>query len=281
MENILSLWTNTLYSITRFPLLIRFKSQKIVTPTIQVDFENDYYHIKTANTADELLQVFNLRFEIFFQEFSGVQRNNSFFPYDIDLHDIHCDHLIVKDKSTERVIACYRLLSNPEDKIKQRPFYSEGEFVIDDFLAINGKKLELGRACVHKDFRRGPVITLLWKGLMDYSKKCGARYLFGCSSICKEDFVKVPHILQWLEDRKIFIEDYNISVQEKYRVPYVFPETEEKSSERPINSLMYMYIMAGANMAKTMAYDAEMDCLDIFTLIDLTKIPESFERKFG
>lgn len=46
-------------------------------------------------------------------------------------------------------------------------------------------------------------------------------------------------------------------------------------------SLMHMYMMAGAKMGPELAYDAEMDCLDVFTLMDMEKLPASFERRFA
>jgi putative hemolysin len=241
--------------------------------------------VKTADNVEELAQVLSLRFEVFFREFSTNKVTFSLFPYDVDMHDFICDHLIVKEKGSSKIVACYRLLSNNVGKSIKK-FYSEEEFKLNDFLSSEDNKLELGRACVHKDFRKGTVIALLWKGLLEYAKKSDSRYMFGCSSINRKEFQNVPQIMEWLEQNNSFINEFNVEVQPKYRFNQeIFTGgpvlTDIKSGTKVLGSLMHMYVMAGAKIGRTMAYDAEMDCLDMFTLIDLKDLPASFERRFS
>ena len=47
--------------------------------------------------------------------------------------------------------------------------------------------VELGRACVHKHHRNLLVLGALWKGIADYARRAGARYLMGCSSLPPQD----------------------------------------------------------------------------------------------
>lgn len=46
---------------------------------------------------------------------------------------------------------------------------------------------ELGRSCVHPDYRSGSVIALLWMGLADYMTRNGFDYVVGCASIGMTD----------------------------------------------------------------------------------------------
>jgi len=289
MEAISSFWFNTQFMLERIPHIFRLKSlnEKMVRPSITVNFENDLYQVKTADSLEEIIQVLSLRFEVFFREFSTNKVTFTLFPYDIDMHDFICDHLIVKEKVTNNVVACYRLLSDSSEKNVEK-FYSEGEFGLGEFLAIPGRKLELGRACVHKDYRKGTVVSLLWRGLLDYAKKNSTKYMFGCSSLNRKDFQNLPHIMEWLKKNDSFINDFKIDVCPKYSLES-HPEVDlkfslspdEKIGTKALGSLMHMYIMAGAKVGNTLAYDAEMDCLDFFTVIDLEKMPSSFERRFS
>lgn len=277
-----ALWFNTQFTIGRVPHYLKLKSLegKILKPAYQIDFENEYYQVKTVNHPEELAQVLALRFEVFFREFSTQKVTFSLFPYDVDMHDFLCDHLIVKDKALNKVVACYRLLStNTERPVKR--FYSEGEFEIDEFLKAPGHKLELGRACVHRDYRKGTVISLLWKGLLEYARKSESRYMFGCSSINRKDFGNVTEMMTQLENQKNFISNFSVGVRPKYRMKFELPICSEKTSGKAMGSLMHMYLMAGAKLSRTLAYDAEMDCLDMFTLMDLNELPVSFERRFA
>lgn len=276
-----SLWFNTQFTIGRVPHVLKLKylEKKILRPLIDVHFENEFYEVKTANHPEELAQVLRLRFEVFFREFS-TQKVTSLFPYDIDMHDFVCDHLIVKDKTNDKVIACYRLLSSKAQH-KAGRFYSEGEFIIDELVNSTENKLELGRACVHKDYRKGTVIGLLWKGLISYARKSETRYMFGCSSINRKDFSNLPQIMESIERKDGFIKDFEIGVQPKYRMKFEVDSSNGESESGGMNSLMHMYILAGAKMGRTLAYDAEMDCLDMFTLMDMRNLPASFERRFS
>lgn len=281
MEVVSSFWFNTQFTLARMPHVLKLKTlnPRILAPAIPLSFENDHYVVKTADTIEEIIQVLALRFEVFFREFSTQKVSFSLFPYDIDMHDFMCDHLIVKDKDNNQVIACYRLLSCSSDK-KEGRYYSEGEFDLSEFLNLPGTKLELGRACVHKDYRKGTVISLLWKGLLQYARLSGARYMFGCSSVNRKDFENFPSILAWLEANNGLIKDYSIGIAKRYRVPFDLKTDGGEPSSKGMASLMQMYVLAGAKMARTPAYDKEMDCLDMFTVIDLKEMPQSFERKF-
>jgi putative hemolysin len=277
-----SLWFSAQFNLSRIPHVFKLKSlhRKVISPFINIDFENDYYQVKTASTADEIIQVLALRFEVFFREFSGNKVEFSLFPYDVDVYDFICDHLIVKDKNSGQVVACYRLLSSKNPK-KQREYYSENEFYLSNLFHLEGNKLELGRACVHKEYRNGAVISLLWKGLLDYAKKSETRYMFGCSSINQEDFGKLPLMMKYFEEKEYYLKDLYIGVKPDYELKFKVEASKEAVDNKVINSLMHMYLMAGAKLSSNLAFDKEMNCIDVFTLMDLEKLPASFRRKFS
>ena len=180
---------STHFAIEKLPHLMRLKklTNRLIKPSIPIQFENKYFEVKTATEVEELSQVLKLRFEVFHKEFSGKKIKFQYIEYDIDVHDFFCDHLIVKDKKSNQIVACYRLLPSALEKTFNH-YYSEIEFDLTSFLKLPGNKLELGRACVDKNYRTGAVITLLWKGICEYAKKSNTRYLFGCTSIKKNEF---------------------------------------------------------------------------------------------
>lgn len=272
---------DTQFAFLRLPDYLKLRKISLVRPFCEFSFDSGNYEVKVADQTDELIQVLKLRFEVFFREFATRQVRFPILPYDIDHFDLWCDHLIVKDKATQKVIAAYRLLHSG---IKKEKFYSEGEFSFGALLNLPGEKLELGRACVHKDYRHGTVMGLLWKGLLKYSRLTDTKYLFGCSSIQRKDFTSFQQICKALEKRSALIEEGLVKAIGKYDVthhPEIHQELFFGMEEGSIGSLMHMYVLAGAKMGRTGAYDAEMDCLDLFTWIDLKNLPESFERRFS
>jgi putative hemolysin len=280
-------WHGTKFALKRLPSFMKLKKLgENIVPHIALFHENETYCIKTADTADELEEVLRLRFRVFFREFSTQDMKLSFVPYDVDKLDFLCDHLIVIEKSSQKIVACYRHVTSQHKKFLKR-YYTENEFNIDEFLKLPGDKLELGRACVHPDYRSGAVIGLLLAGLVEYAKKAKVKYFFGCSSINASDFPVLQQIRDYIEEHKAFIEDYDIGIQKKYQLknhPYIehrFDTQTEKVVGKPIGSLIHMYMMAGAKLSREFAYDPEMDCLDILTVVDLTQMPASFERRFS
>jgi len=278
-----SLWASTQFTFGRFPHYLRLKNlgNSFFTPFVQIDFENEFYQVKTINSALELREVLQLRYEVFYKEFASEEPVFSLFKIDVDVHDFICDHLVVKDKSTQKIVACYRLLSSDlGHRIKH--FYSESEFDLREFLKLPGKKLELGRACVDRNYRSGTVVAMLWKGLVEYARKSQTRFMFGCSSINRKDFENYHLIMDHLEKNNHFITDFKIGVRPKFTARNVeIPPAPVDKKGRFLNSIMSMYLMAGAKIGKTCAYDAEMDCLDLFTVMDFNDLPPSFERRFS
>lgn len=273
---------NTQFTLGRLPFWFRLRNleEVLIHPHIRIFVENQNYEVKIVDCPKELVQVLRLRFEVFFNEFSSM-RPWRLIPYDVDVHDFFCDHLIVKDKKDNKVIACYRLLTS-ELKAKAGRYYSEGEFDLTEFMKLPGGKLELGRACVHKDYRNGTVVGLLWKGLCQYARKSGTKYLFGCSSINGKDFANVPAILSHLEGKGAFLENVDVTVKGKYQKHPNLPATSSgESGGKAMGSLMHMYLLAGAKVGRRLAYDKEMDCLDMFMVMDFEALPESFRRKFA
>lgn len=276
-----SLWMES-QNLAKFPLFFRMKRLRILAPRVQVLIETDSYIVKTISEPSELRETFRLRYDVFFREFAGRGDRFTMMPYDVDLHDFACDHLVVMDKASKKIIATYRLLFQEDGEKKH--FYTEGEFDLSAFHAIPGNKLELGRACVHKDFRTGAVVNLLWKGMVQYAKKTNTRYMFGCSSLCRKEFAALPYIREQLTKRNAVVTDYTVSARSEFalsRYPEVKLPEEISDSHRSMPSLINMYLLAGAKMGTELAYDAEMDCLDFFTVMDFSQLPASFERRFA
>src|SRR5262249_57287477 len=60
--------------------------------------------------------------------------------------------------------------------------YAETEFHLTRLLGID-RLVEVGRACVRRDYRTGSVISLLWAGLLRYLLDGGHEFVVGCASI--------------------------------------------------------------------------------------------------
>ena len=59
--------------------------------------------------------------------------------------------------------------------------------VFAPYEAMRSQIVELGRACIHRDYRSSDVLHLLWRGIARYALVNGARYMMGCCSLTSQD----------------------------------------------------------------------------------------------
>jgi putative hemolysin len=250
-------------------------------PKVPIYIESNRFLIKTVENSSELEKALNLRYEVFYRE--SLNKEN-FSGTDIDKFDRVCDHLIILDKKYNTVVGTYRFISSTfSDK-----FYSETEFSIDQIKSAEGIKLELGRACVHKDYRNGTGIALLWKGLSEYFKKINAKYLFGCSSIATTNFVEISLIYKYIKELYLSPEDFRVYPNEKHRIKeldYYLSAFDKfgirtESIEDFIPPLLKSYLKAGSVICGEPALDKKFKCADFFTVLDLEVLSKSFEKRY-
>lgn len=116
-----------------------------------------------ATCEREIHDAQKLRYRIFADEL-GANLPTRTPGVDQDIYDPYCDHLVVRDENSGAVVGTYRILS-PEKARKIGGYYSENEFDLTRLLHLRPRMVEVGRSCVHPDYRTGATITLLWAGV--------------------------------------------------------------------------------------------------------------------
>src|SRR5690625_6705237 len=96
--------------------------------------------------------------------------------------DSGCEQFTVIDIHTDQEVCTYRLLT-PENAIAAGGYYSEQEFDLGPLQDIRPSLVEVGRSCIHANYRTGRVIMLLWSGIAALMRVGGYRYLLGCASV--------------------------------------------------------------------------------------------------
>ncbi|MGE3759404.1 MAG: GNAT family N-acetyltransferase, partial [Pseudobdellovibrionaceae bacterium] len=251
-----------------------------------LQFEVGSFVLKTITEKHELIDALRLRYEVFHEEFIGVNAPSPF-AIDVDEFDSVCDHLAIIDKKKNIIVGTYRMNSTAFND----HFYSATEFRLDRILDKPGVKVELGRACIRKEYRKGVVIALLWKGIAEYMKAVGAQFFFGCGSV-KTESPRVSALLYTYFREKGHISDIHWCPPTRaYKMPAIDawihefkrPLTAEETTEAEaaIPSLFKGYLKAGAVICGEPAYDVEFKCIDFLTLLDRSGLNETHSRKFG
>jgi putative hemolysin len=248
-----------------------------------VQLEFGPYLIKTAETQHELIESFKLRYEVFHQEF----RNVDDVGLDLDKYDHSFDHLIIQHKESQKIIGTYRL-----SLIKKvAASYTAGEFDIRDLVGSKENFLELGRACIHKDFRKGAIVLLLWRGIAEYMNKSGATALFGCSSLKISRTRDAALVYKYLQEQNHTSEEFKASPKGSYIMrdfdiwymyfgnSLTYYQVEEAAELVP--SLLRSYLKLGAKIICEPAYDEEFFCVDLLTVLKKADLSNFLARKFS
>jgi len=248
-------------------------------PKVSLFLETKKFVVKTVENGFELEKALNLRYEVFYEE---MLNKRTFLGVDVDRFDPICDHLIIVEKGSEKVVGTYRLISSTySDR-----FYSETEFLIHNLKTAKGNKLELGRACVHRDYRNGITIALLWRGISEYMKIVDARYLFGCSSISTTNFIEISLIYKYLRELHFSHGDFRVYPKQKHVIEQInnyldtFQRFDIKTEtiEELIPPLLKSYLKAGARVCGEPALDKKFRCADFLTVLDVELLNGSFDK---
>ena len=122
------------------------------------------------------------------------------------------------------------------------------------------------------------VLGLLWKGIADYAREHGARYLFGCSSITSQDPAVGASAYTELCRKHLSPLQWRTLPLAEYDCPL-----EKLSAESPkIPKLLRAYLALGAKICGPPALDRHFKTIDFLTLLDLETLhPLARQRFFG
>jgi putative hemolysin len=230
-------------------------------------------HLGLAETEAEVIAAQKLRWRVFAEEM-GARLPSRTPGVDRDIYDPYCQHLIVREEITGRVVGTYRILS-PESARRIGGYYSENEFDLTRLAHLRPQLVEVGRSCIDPDYRSGSVIALLWAGLARYMRQNGYEYLMGCASIGMRDG---GHNAAGI---------YNALAEHIAPLEYrVFPRCPlplarlEAAAKPEIPPLVKGYMRAGAWICGEPAWDPDFNTADLLLLQPMSRVDNRYQRHF-
>lgn len=239
------------------------------------------YKVRIAQSDQDIASAQRLRFAVFNLELGEGLQESEATGKDADPFDAVCDHLLIESVVSGDIIGTYRLQTGAV-AAQNIGYYSEQEFDFSPFESIRSETIELGRACIAKEHRNMVVLGLLWKGIAQYAKLCGARYLIGCSSLTSTDPVvgQAAHrkLSRYMAKEQFLTKataKYDCGVEEGLEA-----EVRERSRSVEIPRLMRAYLTLGARICGDPALDREFKTIDFLTLLDLRSLGPRAMAKF-
>lgn len=237
--------------------------------------ETSLFRVSLAQSPRDLLECQRLRYEVFNLELGEGLSTSDRSGLDIDPFDSFCDHLMVRDLESGKLVGTYRLQTG-EVARRNLGYYGDGLFDFSVYDSIRKELLELGRACVHIDYRNIMVLHALWKGIAVYATRNDSRYLIGCSSISSQDENVGVAMYEGLKEK--YLVDPSLRT-----VPHPGRDCRTTGAEveaaRPPR-LFRAYLEISGRICGPPAIDREFKTIDFLTLVDLANLPERVRTRF-
>ena len=232
------------------------------------------FRIVMAQTPEQIQACQRLRFEIFALEM-GASLPSADTGLDMDGFDPYCQHLMVEDSITGKLVAYTRILS---DVVANRigGFYSDHEFDLKHIRKLDGRVMEIGRTCVHPDYRNGATIGVLWSGLASFMIEQKFDFLMGCASVPLGDGSQVLAITEYVSEHELLTEDDR---RVRPRIP-LNPCLIASAEEIDWPPLLKAYLRLGAKVCGQPCIDTEFGVADFFILLDIHDLSPRYVKHF-
>ena len=243
------------------------------------------FRVALAHSADDLRAAQGLRYEVFVEELGGdgplvdhVAR------LEIDQFDPFFDHLILfDDAAAGRVVGVYRMLQSAQAE-DAGAFYSEAEYDLAPLKATGRRLLELGRSCVHIDYRGGRAMYHLWNGLAAYVAKHQIDILFGVASFHGTDASTLAQPLSLLHHRHLAPDALRVTARAPHAVVMDLipePQIDRRAAMLQMPALIKAYLRLGGVVGAGAYTDHSFNTTDVCLIMDTNMMSDRQRRIYG
>ncbi|MCH2094704.1 MAG: GNAT family N-acetyltransferase [Rhodobacteraceae bacterium] len=232
---------------------------------------------RLATSADEIEAAQRLRYQVFVEELGGAgDLIDHEKRLEQDRFDPFFDHLLLYDVSRENdpVVGVYRLLRG--DKAEEvGQFYSEDEYDLTILRASGRKLLELGRSCLHADYRGSMAMFHLWNALARYVFDNGIEVLFGVASFHGTDANLLAQPLSHLNDRHLAPVDLRVRAR-AYQPMTLVPadKIDRRRAVLETPALIKAYLKLGGFVGDGAFVDHRFNTTDVCLVLDTARMNE-------
>lgn len=235
------------------------------------------YRLRLAETEAERLAACRLRFRVFNLELGEGLAESYASGMDQDAFDDVCEHLLVEEKETGRIVGTYRMQSGMT-AWRHLGYYSAQEFDFTPYEPLRPQILELGRACIEREHRtRSEVLLLLWRGIAQYAEHHGFRYLIGCSSVTSQDPATGWALYHQLSP---FLVDASLRTVPTAGYTLPSPLSDSAMPETKVPKLLKTYLAVGSRICSEPAWDRDFGTIDFLTLQDMEQLTPAARNRF-
>ncbi len=231
-----------------------------------------HYTARFAETDADVKSAQALRFKTFRGEGDGS---------DIDAFDPICNHILVEESDTGRLVCTFRLLplANGAEIDKS---YSAQFYDLESLHDIKGMIVEMGRFCIDPTYNDPDILRVAWSAMTRFVDDNDVELLFGCSSFAGTDSEEYTDAFALLKERHLAPKCW----LPKIKAPKVFQfarklkllKPNPKTAQKRMPPLLRTYLLMGGWVSDHAVVDNDLNTLHVFTGLEIKGIPASRKR---
>lgn len=234
--------------------------------------------VRLARSSDDIRAAQRLRYDVFVAEMGAAAPGADHHErLECDRFDAHADHLLLIDPhlpEDQQVVGTYRLMTQAHAEMAGG-FYSQTEFDLAPLFARQRPMLELGRSCLHPDYRGGSALLKLWQGIGAYVAANGIDLLFGVASFAGTDRRALAAPLAMLHETYLAPPAYRVAVTGDSTLQMAANDGDQidaRAVMRSLPPLIKAYLRLGGVVGDGAYIDRAFNTTDVFVLFDTNKL---------
>lgn len=232
------------------------------------------FETRLAVSPEEHRAAQALRYEVFVQELGAdgplVDHGARL---ERDRFDDVAEQLLLLDRTRaegDQVVGVYRVMDRGAAD-RAGGFYSAAEYDLEALYASGRSLLELGRSCLHAEYRGGSAMLHLWQGLAGYVRACGAEVLFGVASFHGTDPSALAQPLSVLARDHLAPEALRVR-STAYQPMNLTADIDRLCAMKQMPALIKAYLRLGGFVGDGAFVDHEFKTTDVCLLLDVARM---------
>lgn len=245
-------------------------------------FARGVYSARLAETEEDVLAAQRLRHAAFIAGRQGaVVEGPRAQGIDADHIDPYCDHMLVEERKTGRLVCCFRMMPLGSGAEIERT-YSAQYYDLAALRDYPAPMVEMGRFCILPGLHDPDILRVAWGAMTSYVDENGVEMLFGCSSFEGVEAEAYMDAFALLKARHLAPKRWLPRV----KAPKIFPFAKRLRIRRPnmklavgrMPPLLRTYLVMGGWVSDHAVVDNDLNTLHVFTGLEVKRVPKTRAR---
>jgi len=243
------------------------------------------FAVRLARDPAGIAAAQRLRYEVFIEELGGdgAQVDHAA-RLERDRFDDVAAHLLLIDRAAgDRVAGTYRLLDGAAAEAAGG-FYSASEYDLAPLLSGGRRLLELGRSCLHSDYRGTAGMYHLWSALAEHVRQTGVEVLFGTASFHGTDVAALSQPLAYLHHHHLAPEALRVRARPPEAVSLDLiakDRIDRRAALLQVPALIKAYLRLGGAIGEGGWIDRAFNTVDVCLVLDTARMNDRTARLYA